>query len=84
LHQLIDFISVDDRIWDRAADIWSMARASGQPTANERNIDADTIICATWQDLATRYPGQEVVIVTTNVRHLGRFANAMLWQDVTI
>jgi predicted nucleic acid-binding protein len=84
LHQLIDFISVDERIWDLAADIWSMARLNGQPTAGDLNLDADMIICATWQDLATRYPGQEVVIVTTNIRHLGRFANAVLWQDITI
>jgi hypothetical protein len=42
------------------------------------------IICATWQDLANRYPGQEVVIVTMNVRHLSRFATAVVWQDLSI
>lgn len=84
LYQLIDFLSVGDQILDLAADIWSTARSSGQPTAGEFNLDADMIICATWQDLATRYPGQEVVIVTTNVRHLSRFATAIVWQDLTI
>jgi hypothetical protein len=84
LHQLIDFIGVDDRIWDLAADLWATARASEQPTSSNLNLDADMVICATSQDLATRYPGQEVVIVTTNVRHLSRFANAVVWQDVTI
>jgi predicted nucleic acid-binding protein len=84
LHQAIDFLPVDKNILRSAADIWAQARIEGQPTAGDRNIDADTIICATWQDLATRYPGQEVVIVTTNVRHLSRFANAVVWQDVRI
>jgi predicted nucleic acid-binding protein len=84
LYQLIDFLPVDDRILDVAADIWATARASGQPTAGDRNLDADMIICATCQDLANRYPGQEVVIVTTNVRHLSRFANAVIWQDLNI
>jgi predicted nucleic acid-binding protein len=84
LHQAIDFLPVDEDILRLAAGIWAKARIEGQPTAGDRNIDADAIICATWQDLATRYPGQEVVIVTTNIRHLGRFANAVLWQDITI
>jgi predicted nucleic acid-binding protein len=84
LHQLIDFLSVDDAILDLASEIWATARASGQPTAGDRNLDADTIICATWRDLADRYPGQEVVIVTTNIRHLSRFANAVVWQDLSI
>jgi predicted nucleic acid-binding protein len=84
LHQLINFLSVDDRILDLAADIWAKARVSGQPTAGDRNLDADTIICATWQDLVDRYPGQEVVIVTMNIRHLSRFSNAVIWQDLSI
>jgi predicted nucleic acid-binding protein len=84
LHQLIDFLSVEDRILDLAADIWAAARASGQPTAGNLNLDADMIICATWQDLASHYLGQEVVIVTTNIRHLSRFANAVIWQDLSI
>jgi predicted nucleic acid-binding protein len=84
LHQLIDFLAVEDRILDLASEIWATARANGQPTAGDRNLDADTIICATWQDLAERYPGQEVIIVTTNVRHLSRFATAVIWQDLSI
>lgn len=84
LHQLIDFLSVDDRILDLAAEIWATARISGQATAGDRNLDADTIICATWQNLVSLYPGQEVVIVTTNIRHLSRFTNAVIWQDLSI
>jgi predicted nucleic acid-binding protein len=84
LHQLIDFLPVDQTIWTLAADIWSSARASGQPTAGDKNLDADMIICGTWQDLATRYPGQQVVIATTNVRHLARFTNAVRWEDLSI
>lgn len=84
LHDLIDFISVDDPILDLAAEIWATARVNGQPTAGERNLDADTIVCATWQDLTNRYPGQEVIIATTNVRHLSRFASAAIWQDLKL
>ncbi len=83
LHQLIDFLPVDRTVWNLAAEICAVARASGQPTAGDRNLDADMIICATWQDLATRYPGQAVVIATTNIRHyLSRFANVAKWEDL--
>jgi predicted nucleic acid-binding protein len=84
LHEAIDFLPVDETILKSAAEIWSNARNEGQPTSGDRNLDADMIICATWQDLATRYPGQEVVIVTTNIRHLSRFANAVVWQDLKV
>jgi hypothetical protein len=84
LHQLIDFLPVDETVLSLAADIWATARVSGQPTAGERNLDADMIICATWQDLAARHRGQAVTIVTTNIRHLDLFANACRWEDLKI
>ena len=84
LCKFVEFLPVTETILDLAADIWATARMAGQPTAGERNLDADMIICATWQDLATRYPGQEVVIATTNVRHLSRFATAVRWKDLRI
>jgi predicted nucleic acid-binding protein len=84
LYKFVDFLPVTETILDLAADIWATARSEGQPTAGDRNLDADMIICATWQDLATSYPGQEVVIATTNVRHLSRFATAARWEDLRI
>lgn len=84
LYKFVDFLPVTETILDLAADIWATARSEGQPTAGDRNLDADMIICATWQDLVTSYPGQEVVIATTNVRHLSRFATAVRWEDLRI
>lgn len=84
LCKFVEFLPVTETILDLAADIWATARMAGQPTAGDRNLDADMIICATWQDLATRYPGQEVVIATTNVRHLSRFATAVRWENLRI
>jgi predicted nucleic acid-binding protein len=84
LYKFVDFLPVTETILDLAADMWANARSEGQPTAGDRNLDADMIICATWQDLTTRYPGQEVVIATTNVRHLSRFATAVRWENLRI
>jgi predicted nucleic acid-binding protein len=43
LHQAIDFLPVDETVLNLASEIWATARASGQPTAGDRNLDADTI-----------------------------------------
>ncbi len=43
------------------------------PTASEKNIDVDVIICAGWKLLTEEFPGRYIVIATTNVLHLSRF-----------
>ncbi|WP_318699559.1 MULTISPECIES: hypothetical protein [unclassified Roseofilum] len=40
------------------------------------------IICAQWKLIQEEYPGQYVVIATTNRKHLERFADAEIWQDI--
>lgn len=61
----------------RAADLWAVARQTGQPTAADDNIDADMILCA--QALGV---GPGAVIATTNVGHLARFAPAAVWSTI--
>lgn len=56
------------------------------PSADRLALDADVILCAQavtfphadWQ----RPAGEPVVIVTTNVGHLARFADARLWRAI--
>ena len=79
----IDFLPINKKILLTAAQIWAMARETGQPTADDRNIDVDLLICGTWEYLRGNYPGREIVIATTNVKHLSRFAMAMKWQDIS-
>jgi hypothetical protein len=47
-------------------------------------LDADLIICATAQSLAQKYPGRNVIVATTNVKHLSRFVAAATWQEITL
>jgi hypothetical protein len=42
------------------------------------------IIAAHWSILNDRYPGREVIVVTTNVKHLGCFTNAYTWRDIDL
>jgi hypothetical protein len=39
-------------------------------------------ICTHWQKLKKEFPGRYIVIATTNVKHLSRFAEAKNWVDI--
>jgi predicted nucleic acid-binding protein len=82
LANLIDFLPLTRDVMELAADLWARARSKGKATANDKNIDGDMIISAHWSILNDRYPGREVIVVTTNVKHLGYFTNAYTWRDL--
>lgn len=63
-----------------AARCWAQARQQGQPTADDRTIDGDMILAG--QVLALGLAAEEIVVATTNVRHLVRFVPAELWQSI--
>lgn len=63
-----------------AARFWADARNAGRPTASDASLDADVILAAQ----AVLFAGNDdVVVATTNVRHLGRFVAASLWQHIS-
>lgn len=82
LKNLLDFLSVDEQTLDVAAELWAKARNQGMPTADDKSLDADLIICAQWQLLTEEFPGRYIVIATTNVSHLSRFAEAEEWRNI--
>lgn len=70
---------VTAQAWLKAAELWAVARRVGQPTADDRDLDADVILAAT----ALTYPTSEPVIVATdNARHLARFCDARHWTEI--
>jgi predicted nucleic acid-binding protein len=74
-----------------AAELWADARRKGVPTAPEAALDADCLLAAQartllglnrshrWVKLTRdeRAQGINVAIATTNVGHLGRYANVI-------
>jgi len=77
----IGYLPITRQVMLKAAEFWAQARKQGQPTADNKALDADVILAA--QAFTISNQDQEVIIATTNVRHLTRFVNAKTWNEIT-
>lgn len=76
----IEYLPITTAAMRQAAMFWAQARQQGQPTAGDKTIDSDMILAAQ----ATTLDVVDVVIATTNVGHLSRFAIADLWRNINL
>ncbi len=65
----------------KAAELWAQTRQAGRSTAHDENIDIDIILCA--QVLTSGLELSDIVVATSNLRHLSLFVNASLWTSIT-
>lgn len=65
-----------------AAEFWATARQRGRPSAPDDRLDADVILAAQAVTFAVGSDDQ-VVVATTNVRHLSLFVDAGHWRNIT-
>jgi predicted nucleic acid-binding protein len=78
LGNLLEYLPLTTAAMRQAANFWARARQEGQPTAGDKTIDGDMILAGQAVVLGE----VDVIIATTNVGHLGRFAPADLWQNI--
>jgi hypothetical protein len=64
----------------KAAELWARARNAGKPTADNKSLDGDAILAA--QAVLVASYGHEVIIATSNTKHLSLFADARDWQSI--
>jgi predicted nucleic acid-binding protein len=62
----------------RAAEFWAAARQRGHPTSHEKTLDADAILAGQ----AATFTDDEVIVASTNPRHITRFVAAARWHDI--
>ncbi|NER37219.1 MAG: type II toxin-antitoxin system VapC family toxin [Oscillatoria sp. SIO1A7] len=72
------YLPITTEVMLLAAELWAEARRLGRPTADPKALDGDVILAAQARLVAT--VGNEVVVATTNVRHLSLFVDAREWQ----
>lgn len=82
LRQEIDVLPLTHQVMLKAANLWAVARQNSNPTSDKKNIDVDMILSAQWMLLKEEYPGQYIVIATTNPKHLKLFAEAEEWINI--
>jgi hypothetical protein len=81
LKRTIGFSEITTVVMDLAADFWAQARNMGRPTATDAALDGDMILVAQASLIAGQ--GHNVIVATTNVKHLSLFVVARLWRDIT-
>lgn len=74
----VEFLPIETAAMRRAAAFWAEARQEGRPTAPDPALDADVILAAQ----AATLDRTDVIVATTNPKHLSRYVAAALWADI--
>jgi predicted nucleic acid-binding protein len=76
LKLVLVYLPLSTEAMHRAAELWAIARRSGQPTADRHALDGDVILAAQAEEAGG-------IVATDNVRHLARFVDAREWRDIS-
>ncbi len=74
------YVPLTDEALCLSAELWAKARQQGRPTADSKELDIDVILAA--QALSFGAPASDIVIATTNARHLAQFVSAKHWTEI--
>jgi predicted nucleic acid-binding protein len=77
LGKLLQYLPLDTETMRQAAMLWAGARRRGLPTTTDQALDGDVILAA--QALAV-----EGTVITTNRKHLVRFASTRDWPEIAV
>jgi predicted nucleic acid-binding protein len=73
------YMPLTDQALRLAAELWAQTRRGGRPTAEASALDVDVILAA---QALTLKANSEILVVTTNPRHLRPFVDARLWGQI--
>ena len=81
LKAFLGYLPITTAVMLQAAEFWAEVRKQGQPTADNKALDADVILAA--QAFILNNQGEDVIVATTNVRHLNRFVPSKIWTEIS-
>jgi len=81
LKRMLRYAPITTPVMLKAAEFWATARKVGRQSANDASLDADMILAAQAGDLVST--DDDIVIATTNIRHLTLFASALIWREIS-
>lgn len=76
----LKYLPIDTATMLKAAKFWSQARQMGKPTASNDALDGDVILAA--QAALLQNADNQVIVATTNVKHLSLFVDAREWKSI--
>lgn len=78
--ELAHYVPMTDQALHFAAERWAKSRNEGRPTAAPEALDIDVILAA--QVLTFGVPTSDVVVATSNKKHLAQFVPAKDWSEI--
>ena len=74
------YLPLSDEALQLAGELWAKARQQGRPTADAKDLDIDVILAA--QALSFGPAPSDVVVATSNAKHLSQFITAQNWSEI--
>ncbi|MEA5622661.1 nucleic acid-binding protein [Nostoc sp. UHCC 0251] len=76
----IIYLPITTEVMLKAAELWAQVRNQGKSTADNKALDGDVILAS--QSILVANYGHEVIIATSNKKHLSIFIDAREWQEI--
>jgi predicted nucleic acid-binding protein len=74
------YLPITTEVMIQAAELWAQIRKQGKSTADDKALDGDVILAA--QAMSAKINAREVIVATSNLKHLSLFVDASFWQDI--
>lgn len=76
----IIYLPITTEVMLKAAQLWAEVRKKGKPTADNQALDGDVILAS--QALLISNYGHQVIVATSNKKHLSLFVDARKWNEI--
>lgn len=80
LQSVLIYLPITTEVILLASQFWADVRKAGKPTADSQSLDGDVILAA--QAKIQELTENQVIVATTNVKHLSLFVDAREWQNI--